>query len=418
MRIFKNYLTLLSLTLLIVISSCQKVDVNQSPEALGDMFVKGEDHGKIIPGKYIVSFADNVVPESKFKKDMNYEERTAMVSNVVSDIQMDVLGSLHPIDQAYSVIFKGFAGSLTANQVELLLKDPRIKSVEPDRIVSLGKPEGSPGKGKKDNSNDEEQDPQTTPWGISRVNGGGSYNGSAVAWIIDSGIDLDHDDLNVDQGKSKSFLSGRDKNNPDDGNGHGTHVAGTVAAIDNDFGVIGVAPGATVVSVRVLDSRGNGSYSGVIAGVDYVGASASDGDVANLSLGGPANSTLDVHVSAAANQSTKKIHFCVAAGNDNDDAINYSPARTNTSFVYTVSAMTSSGSLASFSNYGSVVDYAEPGVGINSCWRNNGYRSISGTSMATPHLAGIMLMTNGSPYVDSYITGDKDNNADPIGEVN
>src|SRR5690606_21119592 len=109
-----------------------------------------------------------------------------------------------------------------------------------------------------------------------------------------------------------AFTSGRDGGSLTDGNGHGTHVAGTIAAINNNFGVIGVAPGATVVPVKVLDSRGSGSYSGVIAGVDFVGAKGNTGDVANMSLGGPVSEALDAAILAA----SSKVKFVLAAGNE------------------------------------------------------------------------------------------------------
>lgn len=130
---------------------------------------------------------------------------------------------------------------------------------------------------------------------------------------------MTHPDLNVDLDRSVSFLGGRNANNPNDGNDHGTHVAGTVAAINNGVSVIGVAARATVVAVRVLDSRGSGSYFWVIAGVDYVAANGSVGDAANMSLGGPKNSALNDAVIAA----STKVKFALAAGNESDDADNH-----------------------------------------------------------------------------------------------
>jgi len=147
-------------------------------------------------------------------------------------------------------------------------------------------------------------DSQETPYGITRVNGGVTYTGNGVAWILDSGIDLDHPDLNVDASRGyNAFTSGKDGKSLDDGNGHGTHVAGTIAAIDNTEGVIGVAAGATVIPVKVLGARGSGSYSGVIAGINHVAANGSSGDVANMSLGGPVSQAVDDAVKNAAQSS-------------------------------------------------------------------------------------------------------------------
>lgn len=191
----------------------------------------------------------------------------------------------------------------------------------------------------------------------------------------------------------------------------GTHVAGTIAAINNDEGVIGVAAGASVVAVKVLDRRGYGSYSGVMAGVDHVATYGEPGDVANMSLGGPPSDALDNAVITAAQQG---IIFTLAAGNESDHANNHSPARANGGNIYTISAMQEGDTWAYFSNYGNPpVDYCAPGVGIRSTWKGGGYNTISGTSMAAPHAAGILLLLGGARS-DGYVDGDPDGNPDPI----
>jgi subtilisin family serine protease len=196
----------------------------------------------------------------------------------------------------------------------------------------------------------------------------------------------------------------------DDGNGHGTHVAGTIAAINNGIGVVGVAAGATAIPVKVLDSRGSGSYSGVIAGVDYVGANGAKGDVANMSLGGPVSQALDDAVKGA---SDNGIIFTLAAGNSSEDANESSPARINGTNIYTISAMNSSDNWASFSNFGNPpVDYCAPGVSIKSTWKDGSYNTISGTSMAAPHAAGVLLL--GAANSDGTVIGDPDGSPDPI----
>lgn len=201
--------------------------------------------------------------------------------------------------------------------------------------------------------------------------------------------------MNVDGSKGfNAFTTGRDAGDPYDGNGQGSHVAGAVAAINNNVGVIGVAPGATVIPVKVFDSRGSGSYSGVSAGVDHVAANGSNGDVANLSLGGPVSQSLDDAVLAP---SQNGIKFALAAGNDSDDANGYSPARVNGANIVTISAMDSNDDWAYFSNYANPpVDYAAPGVNVTSTWKYGGYNTISGTSMAAPHAAGVLLLGNAS----------------------
>ena len=214
--------------------------------------------------------------------------------------------------------------------------------------------------------------------------------------------------MNVDAGRSADFTGSR--RGADDENGHGTHVAGTVAAIDNNIGVVGVAAGATVVAVKVLNRRGSGSISGVIAGVDYVAANAPSGDVANMSLGGGFYQPLNDAVESAAG---KGIKFALAAGNESTNAGSRSPASANGTNVYTVSAMSSGDRWASYSNYGNPpVDICAPGSSIPSTWKDGGYNTISGTSMATPHVAGILLL--GNLQTDGTVSGDPDGNADPI----
>ena len=279
---------------------------------------------------------------------------------------------LKKVEHVYGTALKGFSiTDATEADVQALRQNDQIAYIEQDQTVtvSMGGPPGGGGGGG-----------QQTPWGITRVGGAADGTGKR-AWILDSGIDLDHPDLNVNTALSKSFLGGNQSNNPDDQNGHGTHVAGTVAAIDNNVGVIGVAAGAEVVSVRVLDRRGSGSYSGVIGGVNYVQANASSADAANMSLTGPGSSALDQAVSSA----SSVCPFSLAAGNDSDPANLYSPARTNGANIYTVASMTQSDTWSSFSNYGvndNPVDYIAPGSSVYSTYKNGGYTTLSGTSMA------------------------------------
>lgn len=252
---------------------------------------------------------------------------------------------------------------------------------------------------------------QSTPWGVARVGGPSDASASAhKAWIIDSGIDLTHPDLNVDAADGASFLSSDSSLN--DAFGHGTHVAGIIAARNNSIGVVGVAAGAQVVPVRVLDASGTGPDSGVIAALDYVYQHASAGDVANLSIQADVvDTTMDDAVVALG---AKGVFVTIAAGNNGAEASGYSPARANGANVFTLSAFNARDTWASFSNYGPVIDWGEPGVNIPSTYKNGGYATLSGTSMAAPHLAGILLVT-GAARSGGLVKRDPDGNPDQIG---
>ncbi|ALE16976.1 peptidase S8 and S53, subtilisin, kexin, sedolisin [Altererythrobacter epoxidivorans] len=334
--------------------------------------------------------------------------------NVKAEANRAAQANAAQVKHVYDVVLRGFAVNAAPQAVENMQRNnANIAYCEQDQVVTAIQWQGNglAGKGKPGGGGGS-QPPQETPWGIARVGGGGAGN-FKTAWVIDSGIQLDHPDLNVDVARSASFLS---RGGPGDENGHGTHVAGTIAAIDNSIGVIGVAPGAPVVAVRVLDRRGSGSTSGVVAGINYVATYGQPGDVANMSLGGGISQSLDQAVVDAA---AGGVRFALAAGNEGDDANNHSPARANGPNVFTISAIDINDTLASWSNYGNPpVDFAEPGVSIKSTWTGSGYNTISGTSMATPHFAGILLWhTTGSVPTDGRINGDRDGNPDYVGVV-
>ncbi|MEW5844845.1 MAG: S8 family serine peptidase [Bacteroidota bacterium] len=384
-----------ALTLLIIgVISCQEEEIVPNvSEVQDEVIVK---NGDIIPGKFIVVFKSEAY---KATISLPFEESQIKAQLYATAFLKDFGIPAKQIDQVYGSAISGFSAELTELQVNALLKDKRVAYVEPDRWIVLDY--------KVEQTSDAAKG-QTIPWGITRIGGAVNYTGSNVAWIIDTGIDLDHPDLNVNVAKSKNFVS--KTRTPDDDNGHGSHVAGTVAAKNNDIGVIGVAAGAPVVAVKVLDRKGSGAYSTIISGVNYVASAGVAGDVANMSLGGPTYQALDDAVLAASN---KGIKFCLAAGNESADANNSSPARVNGTNIYTISAMDNADKFATFSNYGNPpIDYCAPGVSIYSTYKSGNYATLSGTSMASPHACGVVLL--GAPKTDGYVLNDPDGKPDPI----
>lgn len=306
------------------------------------------------------------------------------------------------LKNTYENTIRGFALNASAQGIaNIMAKNPRVAFCEQDQVMSIPPTaQAAPG--------GVTAQAETIPWGITRV-GGGQTGSTRKAWVIDTGIDYTHPDLNVNTALSRSFTREKDGN---DGNGHGTHVAGTIGAkAGNGIGVVGVAPGVQVIAVKVLTRSGSGSNSGVIAGVDYAAANFASGDVANMSLGGSFSQALNDAVVAAA---VKGLKFALAAGNESTSATTKSPASANHANIYTISSFAQGDNWSSFSNFGNPpVDFAEPGSSIYSTYKSGGYATLSGTSMASPHMAGLLLL--GTPRSGGTVTGDPDGNPDTIG---
>ncbi|EKO3406550.1 S8 family serine peptidase [Vibrio fluvialis] len=324
----------------------------------------------------------------------------------------------------YQNAIQGFAVHMPQTALKgLQHRFPDIDYIEPDMLVQAMPRGGKPSNGGDTGSSAEP--PQVTPWGVSFVGGPRTPNSGNKAWIIDTGIDASHPDLNVDASLGINYARGK-PNQTSDGNGHGTHVAGTIGAIDNQIDVVGIAAGVTVVPVRVLDNSGSGSMSGVIAGVDFIGQQWTDdnahaGDCVNMSLGGSGTSqALD---SAINDVASKGIIFSIAAGNSGTDISNYTPAQVQRPNVYTIAAIDSSSIPPYWSNYNTsvssytvggvtiptYVEYAMPGVNIVSTQLGGGVTSKSGTSMAAPHFCGMVLAGYAPDKANQMITiGDKE----------
>lgn len=361
---------------------------------------------ELVPGRYIVVYKDQ---NDRKISEQAAQEAVQRTEAIFSELNIKQDSLIHQ----YKYALKGFAANLTEEQVEQLKKDPRIEAVVQDvkykaiQIVPSA------------NTSATALMAETTPWGVMRV--GGPLNGVGKrAWVLDTGIDLDHPDLNVDFVNSVSYVPGE---SADDLNGHGTHVAGIIAAKDNSTGVVGVAAGADVVAVKVCNSLGQCYTSDVDAGVDYIASNYSQGDVANISLRWPVSgdpyidlplSVLENTIETAADDG---LLFTIAAGNNKTNANNASPARVNHSNVYTISAYDDNDVFASFSNYGNPpIEYGGPGVNILSLWKNGGTYTTDGTSMAAPHVAGLLLAGPQGTGVISFdnVTNDPDGNPDAI----
>jgi subtilisin family serine protease len=321
----------------------EQMDVGQIDVEL--MALTADSNGKI-PGHYIVTLKDGVEPAG-------FARAQGLAPNFV-----------------YRSAINGFAGRIPEAIVEKLRHDTAVAFIEQDGVAYA--------------------DAQTIPYGISNVgatvsptvlagNGSGALSGPTV-FVIDTGIAA-HADLNLVG--HVNYAGGSNT----DCNGHGTHVAGTVGAKDDANFVVGVAPGVAVFGVKVLGCNGSGTYSGIISGMDYVAAHPAAQKVANMSLGGGYNATLN---SAAANLVNQNVAVAVAAGNDGADASTKSPASEPS--VLTVAAHDSNNVNASWSNFGSLIDISAPGVSTLSTSSSGGTTTMSGTSMASPHVAGALAI--------------------------
>lgn len=338
------------------------------PAAFAAPLIQPRDE-TLIPGKYIVKFKGELSTTA-------IEEAKASVAETP--------------DFTYSFSgFNGFAGTLSDEELANLQANDAVEFIQQDAEVHAEEFVTQPG----------------APWGLGRIShiekGSTTYiydsssGEGTCSYVVDTGIEIEHPEF---EGRAEWLENTTGDGNDADGYGHGTHVAGTIGSV-----TYGVAKKTKLYAVKVLDNNGSGTFAGVIAGIDFVANDAQTRDcpkgaVANMSLGGGRNDMVNQAVAAAV---ASGVFFSISAGNSNTDAVNFSPASEES--ACTVGASDINDAKASFSNYGPIVDIWAPGVDVLSTWIGGSTNTISGTSMAAPHVAGLgaylLAFENISPSV-------------------
>ncbi len=395
-----------------------------------------------IPGQYIVTLKESVARPVKSlgrisndrdqKFAMNNEARVSNL-NIVKQLEKKYRIPESAILAEYADVVVGFSAQLSDQQKQALVNDPAIDEVAQDYELELDpiKVEPNPPDVSLNDFNHATNNAITasfTTTAIPSNNESNSYpaqyvgcniskaggfidgsNKSTYIWILDTGIDTDHPDLNVVTTYAKSFVPFQSY---EDGNGHGTHCAGIAAAKNNSFGTVGVSAGAKVVPIKILNNKGKGSYGKLLSGLDHVAKYDIRGDVISISIGGYGYSNCE-NSKGKLRDAIRLLGYwgtfvVMAAGNDNGDAALNRPGCINGNRVYTVGAIACNNTCASYSNFNISldvpVDWVAVGSNVYSTYLNGGYATFSGTSMATPAVSGIVHARGSGPATAGNIT--------------
>jgi subtilisin family serine protease len=364
-----------------------------------------------IPGQYIVTLkATAATPVCLQETANDNREQVAQINQPKRTTNLSKINQVQQVANiaetsviaVFTDVLVGFSARLTPVEVTRLSENPDVEGVYQDYYIQLDPQamEGKPG--------DYVPEGQTVPCAITNAGGFKLSTSASWIWILDTGIDVDHPDLAVGDlfPYAKSFIPGETH---DDGNGHGTHVAGIAAAKNNGFGIVGVSAGALVIPVKVLSNAGMASFTYVIQGLNHVSVYDKFNDVVNLSLGAyPVNNCQNSNPAlknAILNLGANGTWVCIAAGNNSAQASLCSPGCINGPKVFTVGGTTCSGGCYANSNWGStVVDWVATGANVYSTYKNGGYATLSGTSQATPVVAGIIHSLGGPPVTGGTVT--------------
>lgn len=383
-HMLKKIHSVLLALLVAVFISCEHDEADDPAGPLEDCVTSGSAwHGDAVKDRYIVSIDEKGAVNGRGTSGARVFEEFNISTDKIKD-------------RIEGETFVNYVVTMSDHEADALTLNPNVFAVEPDRYLSI-------------KACFSVFEPTLVTWNVDKV--GYADGTTKTAWILDTGIDLEHPDLNVDRARSRSFNEG--ETSAEDNNGHGTHIAGIIGAKNNSIGTLGVASGATIVGLKILDENGEGLLSVALKALAYVKGNGKAGDAVNISMGlEDVSDILEREIKAL---SDRGIYVVIAAGNESRPANNFSPARTSGKNVYTITAVDSTNRFASFSNFGNdVVDFAAPGVKILSTYRDGKYAIMSGTSMAAPHVTGLLLINNGVVNTEGFATNDPDGTADPI----